>query len=195
MTDHRLRQERRIALGEQNREGALPPFVRVLFPKVGALPLGLLLTSSIRALAGRQPGLFDRLGEHRSACFFVDPTDLSFAFTVVPDGDKSVVRVVGKADTAAAEVVVRGPILMLLGLLDGTLDGDALFFKRIITISGRTEAILALRNAIDDAELRPADLLGLRGTLGRLADAGILGGLSAARRLASPARDQSMRRA
>ena len=72
-----------------------------------------------------------------------------------------------------------------LALLDGTQDGDALFFNRVISISGRTEAVLALRNAIEDAELTPADLMGLSGTLGRLADAGILGGLDVARRFAA----------
>lgn len=181
-------------MAEGPKEGELPAFVRVLFPTLGALPLGLLLTHSIRALTRRQPRLFDRLGEHRSACYFVDPSDLAFAFTVIPDGEKSLVRVVGKAAAGTADVVIKGPLLMLLGLLDGTLDGDALFFHRIISVSGRTEAVVALRNAIDDAELRPADLLGLQGALARLADAGILGGLSAARRLAAPAHTQAMRK-
>ncbi|GLS32270.1 Predicted lipid carrier protein YhbT, contains SCP2 domain [Mesorhizobium albiziae] len=170
---------------ERTKAGELPAFIRVLFPTVAALPFGLLLTRSVRVLAARQPRLFERLAEHRSACFFVDPTDLAFAFTVVPDGERSLVRIVGKAETSTASVVIRGPLLMLLGLLDGTLDGDALFFHRVISVSGRTEAVVALRNAIEDAELRPADLLGLHGAVARFADAGILGGLSAARRLAA----------
>jgi predicted lipid carrier protein YhbT len=145
----------------------------------------MLLTGSIRALARRQPRVFDRLGAHRSATFFIDPTDLAFAFTIVPDGENTLVRVVGKAATATADVVIRGPILMLLGLLDGSLDGDALFFNRIISVSGRTEAVVALRNAIEEAELRPADLLGVHGALARFADTTILGGLSAARRFAA----------
>lgn len=165
------------------RDGELPQIVRVLFPAFGAAPLGMLLTGSIRALARRRPRLFDRLGAHRSATFFIDPTDLAFAFTVVPDGEMTLVRVVAKAATATADVVIRGPILMLLGLLDGSLDGDALFFHRVISVSGRTEAVVALRNAIEEAELRPADLLGIHGALARFANATILGGLSAARRL------------
>jgi len=167
----------------KNTEGRLPTVVRHLFPAFAGLPLGPLLTLSLRSLAGRQPRLFDRLGEHRTACYFVDPIDLAFAFTVMPDGERSVVRVVRKSETATSSVLIRGPILTLLGLLDGTLDGDALFFSRIISISGRTEAVLALRNTIEDAELRPADLLGLRGALARLADTGILGALSVARQM------------
>ncbi len=103
----------------------------------------------------------------------------------MPDGAASVVRVTGKSGSFPCDVVIRGPLLMLLGILDGTLDGDALFFHRAIAVSGKTEAVVAMRNAIEDAELRPSDLLGLRGALARLADAGILGGLSAARHFAA----------
>ncbi|TGQ31462.1 lipid carrier [Mesorhizobium sp. M00.F.Ca.ET.216.01.1.1] len=164
-------------------EPTLPAVVRHLFPTIAGLPLGPLLTLSLRSLAGRQPRLFERLGEHRSACYFIDPVDLAFAFTVIPDGERSLVRVVRKSETATSSVLIRGPLLTLLGLLDGTLDGDALFFSRVISISGRTEAVLALRNTIEDAELRPADLLGLHGHLARLVDRGILGALNVARQM------------
>ncbi|WP_011578746.1 MULTISPECIES: ubiquinone anaerobic biosynthesis accessory factor UbiT [Chelativorans] len=169
-------------------EGRLPPFARQLCPVVAGLPLGPMLTLSLRSLARQRPGLFERLGEHRSVRYFVDPVDLAFAFTIIPDGMRSVVRVVRKEQTATSSVVVRGPLLMLLGLLDGTLDGDALFFNRVISVSGSTEAVLALRNTIEDAELLPADLLGLSGALARAANAGILGGLDAMRRLAASAK-------
>ncbi len=96
-------------------------------------------------------------------------------------------RTTGKSGATPSDVVIRGPILLLLGILDGSLDGDALFFHRAISVSGRTEAVVALRNAIEDAELRPSDLLGLRGILARLADSGISGGLSLARQFATGA--------
>ena len=38
-------------------------------------------------------------------------------------------------------------------MMHGSLDGDALFFSRDLVIEGDTAAGLALRNAIDDAEL------------------------------------------
>ena len=170
-----------------NEEPRLPASIRRLLPPFSAAPLGPFLTLSLRALARRRPGLFDRLGEHRAARFLIDPTDLSFAFAVVPDGVSATVRVTGKSGTGPCDVTIRGPLLALLGILDGTLDGDALFFHRAIAVSGRTEAVVALRNAIEDAELRPSDLLGLRGLAARLADAGILGGLGAARQFAAGA--------
>ncbi len=163
----------------------LPGLFGRLLPRVAVLPLGPALTLSLRSLARRRPGLFERLGEHRRARYLVDPVDLAFAFIVVPDGQRSTVHVAAKG--ASASVVVRGPLLALLGLLDGTLDGDALFFNRVIAIGGRTDAVVALRNAIEDAELSPADLLGFSGPLARLANEGILEGLGLARRLAASA--------
>lgn len=162
---------------------SLPPLVRAMPPFAG-LPLGPFLTVSLRALARRRPQVFERLGEHRRARYLIDPTDLPFAFCVVPDGTAAVVRMVFRSSEAPSDVAIRGPILTLLGILEGTLDGDALFFHRAISVTGKTEAVVALRNAIEDAELRPSDLLGLPGAFGRVADAGILGGLDVARRLA-----------
>ena len=169
---------------QHNAGPILPGFVRHLVPTVAGLPLGPMLTLSLRSLARRRPGLFERLGDYRSACFGIDPVDLAFAFRVVPDGQRSSVRVVSKDGIAGSDVLIRGPLLTLLSLLDGTLDGDAMFFGRVISISGRTEAVLALRNTIEDAELRPADMLGLHGLLARCVDKGVLGALDVARRLA-----------
>ena len=38
-----------------------------------------------------------------------------------------------------------------MGLIDGSYDGDALFFSRDLVVEGDIEAVIALRNAIDDA--------------------------------------------
>jgi predicted lipid carrier protein YhbT len=176
----------------RNDELCLPTLTRIL-PPFSGLPLGPLLTLSLRSLARRRPGMFDRLGTHRRARYLIDPTDLPFAFLMVPDGASAVVRAVGKGRLPPSDVIVRGPILVLLGILEGTLDGDALFFHRALSVSGRTEALVALRNAIEDAELRPSDWLGLTGSLGRLVDAGVLGGLHAARQMVAglPARPRA----
>jgi predicted lipid carrier protein YhbT len=157
----------------EREKGELPGFVRALTAPSRLLPLGLVLTLALRGLAKRRPALFDRLGEHARRSFVIEPSDMAFAFVMVPDGAHAEVRTVARG-RAAGDVHVLGPLLALLGLLDGTFDGDALFFNRAITVSGRTDALLALRNAIEDAELRPSDLLGLEGRAGTLADASIL---------------------
>ena len=57
---------------------------------------------------------------------------------------------------AAYDARIAAPLIVLLGMIDGTYDGDALFFSRDLVIEGDTEAVLALRNAIENAELAPS---------------------------------------
>jgi hypothetical protein len=45
--------------------------------------------------------------------------------------------------------------------------------------------VVALRNAIEDAELRPSELLGLTGRAGCVADEAVLGGIDAVRKVAA----------
>src|SRR5450759_3342112 len=47
---------------------------------------------------------------------------------------------------------IAGTFFNLLDMIDGSLDGDALFFSRDLQVSGDTEAVVALRNALDDFE-------------------------------------------
>ena len=42
-------------------------------------------------------------------------------------------------------------------MIDGQTDSDALFFNRELTVTGNTEAIVALRNALDDMDVTLAD--------------------------------------
>lgn len=171
---------------DPNDDATLPNPIRLLPAFPGRL-LGPLLTQALRSLARRRPEAFERLGEFSQAHFLIDPTDLPFAFHVVPDGRNALVSATARSKAAPSDVVIRGPILLLLGILDGSLDGDALFFHRAVSVTGRTEAVVALRNAIEDAELQPSDLLGFSGALGRLANSGILGGLSLARQIVTGA--------
>ncbi len=59
---------------------------------------------------------------------------------------------------------IEGPFLLLLNLVDGESDGDAAFFSRELSISGNTEAVVSLRNALDDVDgsvaQEAADLFG-----------------------------------
>lgn len=163
------------------RDGSLP-FARKLFPRIDAL--GTLFTKALCDLAKRRPCLFERLGEYRSSRFFIDPIDLSFGFLVVPDGDRSVVRVVDKSEKSSASIVIDGPVLMLLSLLDATVDGAALVRRQVISVEGPNDATLALRQAVDQGNLRPADLFGTNWRLKELTNHTILGILRAARHFA-----------
>jgi len=110
-----------------------------------------LLTGYARTVAKNHPGLFRRLGDHAHARFSLDPTDLPFVITLEPAG--GVPRVTVTRGAANADARIAGPLAALLGLVHGAFDGDALFFSRDLVIEGNTDAALALRNAVDDAEL------------------------------------------
>ena len=114
-------------------------------------PISLSLTACSRRIAKRHPGLFRRLGDYGDKRFILDPTDLPIMLCLDPDNGRPTVRVMRKPCAGTARI--SGPLAALLGLVHGAYDGDALFFSRDLVIEGDTGAALALRNAVDDAEL------------------------------------------
>lgn len=130
-----------------------PALASRLMQPLPLFPLRLAAQKVVDSLAARHPGLFARLGDQASKTFLLDPTDLPFAFILRPRPDKPAIDVVKRGEAVAWEAHIAGPFAALLGMLHGTMDGDALFFSRDIIIEGDTEAVLALRNAVDDAEI------------------------------------------
>jgi len=55
-------------------------------------------------------------------------------------------------DAPFSHARIAGTFLNLFDLIDGSLDGDALFFSRKLRVTGDTEAVVALRNALDDVD-------------------------------------------
>lgn len=105
------------------------------------------------------PGLFERLSAAGKPVFLIDPTDLPLSFLLDTDPLAPSLRVLKANDQAISDAVIRGKLSVLLALMQGSTDGDALFFSRSLEIEGDTEAVLALRNAIDDAEIDLIELL------------------------------------
>lgn len=128
----------------------LPPTVTLALRPLPLAPLRLPLALLLRQLARRHPVLFERLGEHAAKRFGIDPTDLPFAFILTPHPARPAIAVVRRLP-AQLDVRIAGPLAGLIGLVDGDLDGDALFFSRDLVVEGDVEAVLALRNAIDGA--------------------------------------------
>jgi predicted lipid carrier protein YhbT len=116
--------------------------------------LGLLRPVFQQLIAGmlrRHPELFERLGEYGERVFLIDPVDLPVVFLMKPSAARPRLTPHGRNEALAWEAAVRGPLPKLISMVNGEEDGDALFFSRDIVIEGDTEAVLALRNAIDDA--------------------------------------------
>jgi len=132
-----------------------------LFPPLGARllrslpmrPLSFLFGHAARGMAGRHTESFARLGSHADKRFLIDPTDLEITFLVRPRLADPKVDIFRRSSTPDWDARIAGPLAALLGMIHGAFDGDALFFSRDVVIEGDTEAALALRNALDDAEV------------------------------------------
>lgn len=109
--------------------------------------------SAARIIARRHRALVERLGSLAGTTFLIDPEDLPFRFVLRPDARRIRLEVVGRRRTPRCDATIRGPLWSLIDLVEGREDGDALFFSRELHISGDTEAVVALRNIIDGAEL------------------------------------------
>jgi len=139
-----------------------PPLSPVLLAGIALRPLppGLLqpiLNAVMTVFARRHPGMFDRLAGLGDATFLIDPIDLSFGFLLQPSPPPGLVAIDKDSLEEEPTATVRGPLLTLIQLLEGKLDGDALFFSRDLVVEGDTEAVVTLRNAIDGAGIDVKD--------------------------------------
>lgn len=163
------------------------------FPTAGAAalrfapltPLSLAGAHLVQNVGRRHPSLFARLGPLAKKTFLIDPTDLPFVFRLEPQPDAPRLEALRRQDAGHWDARIAGPLAALLGMVHGVYDGDALFFSRDLVIEGDTEAVLALRNAIDNEEIDLVDeAAALFGPLEFLASgparklAALLGGLS-----------------
>ncbi|PTM42100.1 SCP2 sterol-binding domain-containing protein [Bosea sp. 124] len=165
----------------------LPALVALALRPLPLAPLQPALALMLRRIGQSHPGLHGRLGEHASKRFGIDPTDLPFGFVLEPRPQRPSVQAV-RTLPKRLDARISGPLSALIGMAEGSLDGDALFFSRMLVVEGDVEAVLALRNAIDDARLDLGALL-----FGGL---GPLGGLLAEmlRRYRQPAAEQPVAR-
>lgn len=147
----------------------LTPFLLVGFALRPLPPAALqpALDFAMRAIHRRHPGLFDRLGGVGDPTYLIVPTDLPFVFLLKPDALVPSLRVFPDAEGLEADATIRGPLRTLTQLLEGKIDGDAMFFSRDLVIEGDTSAVVALRNAVDGAEIDVVeDVMAFLGPLG-----------------------------
>jgi O2-independent ubiquinone biosynthesis accessory factor UbiT len=137
--------------------------------RLGEDVTGPLLDRVLRRMAERHPRAFATLGELPEAVVLIDPLDqpAAIALTVGPSVS---VRIVER-EGAEAQARIRGPLAALMDLMEGRIDGDALFFRRELKIDGDTELVVAVRNAFDGEDMDlAADLAAAFGPFDRLVD-------------------------
>lgn len=111
----------------------------------------------VRHVAARRPRLFARIGASGTKRLLIDPTNMPFVVLLEPRPDRPRLRAFRRRNAPAHDARIAGTFLTLLDMIDGHLDGDALFFNRELSVQGDTEAVVALRNALDDMEGSVAD--------------------------------------
>ncbi|NPD20898.1 ubiquinone anaerobic biosynthesis accessory factor UbiT [Alterinioella nitratireducens] len=120
--------------------------------RLACLAVQPILSRTVRRIAARHPSLFARLGPHQTTDFLIDPVELPFALHLRPDPEALIFRAVPRDAAPRAGAVIRGRFMLLLELVDSEEDGDAAFFSRDLEVSGDTEAVVRLRNALDDVD-------------------------------------------
>lgn len=138
---------------KQMRLPKIPPLAGQVLAIVPLPALEGSLQRVARSFGRRHPAVFTRLGAHASKTYVIDPTDLPFVFRLRPWRPAPWIEAVLGPARQPWDARIAGSLAALLGMVHGTLDGDALFFSRDLVVEGDTEAVLALRNALDDAEV------------------------------------------
>lgn len=132
---------------------ALPALVTDALRPLPTAPLEFLLQRLVDSILARHPRLLDRVDGEGPRRFGIEPLDLPFAMVIETHRGAARLRVVSQLDGQQVDARIAGNLLALLDLVNGRHDGDALFFSRDLLVEGDIEAVLALRNAIDNAEL------------------------------------------
>lgn len=124
------------------------------------LPIPLVnftLRKLIHVISHRRPEIFRRIEGHHHKTFLIDATNIPFLICLRPNPDNPQLTAVRRRNVPESSARISGSFLTLLGMIDGRYDGDALFFTRDLCVEGDTEAVVCLRNALDDVEGSIAD--------------------------------------
>ncbi len=126
-------------------------------PPLPLFPLQPLFGRIVKDVAKRHPELFARLGPSCSKRYLINPSNVPFFLLLQPDPENPQLRAYNRGVGVEHDVYISGTFVTLLKMIDSQVDSDALFFNRDLTITGDAEAVVALRNALDDMDATLAD--------------------------------------
>ena len=148
----------RVTEGRSARE-SLRDLPRHLLAPLPLAPLQPVFRRVVEHVATSHPELFGRLGPHAGKRFLIDPVNLPFVLVLQPDSEQPRLVARRRHPVPLHDAAIAGSFGVLFAMIDGRLDGDALFFSRDLMITGDTEAVVALRNALDDLDENVVDNL------------------------------------
>ena len=121
-------------------------------PAVCLLPVQPLLKRIMKRIILDHPTIFDRLGPYKQCSYVIDASRLPFLLHLRPDPLNPRLRALTRGPSYPCDARITGSCAQLAKMADGCGDGDALFFSRDIHITGNLDAVVCLRNAIDDLD-------------------------------------------
>lgn len=126
----------------------LPKFLLRPVPVAAYKPF---LQFAMDAVLKEYPHLFERMEDYSDKLILMNPTDFPFVLVLSPDPLMPSLNAYKSENDCLYDASITGTLSTFMAMLDGKLDGDALFFSRDLTIEGETECVIALRNTLDDA--------------------------------------------
>ena len=114
--------------------------------------LNFALSRIMKKITYKRPLIFKRLQGHHQKIFVISISNLGLHLLLQPTPSFPRLSAHREIESTAYDAKISGSLLTLLGMVDGQYDGDALFFSRDLQISGDTEAVVCLRNALDDMD-------------------------------------------
>lgn len=135
------------------RDFRVPDIVSSALRPLPLLPLEIFLQQLTSSIVTRHPDILHRIGRPDLLRIGIDPIDVPFAIEITLRNSSAGVRLMRSLNGPPIDARITGTLAALMGLVDGEADGDALFFSREIAVTGDIAAILALRNAVDAAEI------------------------------------------
>jgi predicted lipid carrier protein YhbT len=138
---------RRVSSHRQNT-----PYAGVL-NLVPAPVLAPLVKRLNHVMRRRHPDLVAAFAGLDPAVVHVFPTGLRHRFALAFGGGRLEIHLLAPSDDSTAQAVIKGELAVLLDLLEGRYDGDAMFFSRELQITGDTAVIVAVRNTLDREEI------------------------------------------
>jgi predicted lipid carrier protein YhbT len=110
--------------------------------------LGRATSLLLKRMCRANPRLLKNLTAEKPSVVLIEPTDLPHRFVLRFGGAPPALQVV-QSRPENVDAGVKGPLAALIAMLEGRLDGDALFFNRTIIVTGDSEKIVTLRNLVD----------------------------------------------
>lgn len=135
-----------------NRQKKLSGLLRVFLVPIPLPLIQPVLLKIVQHISQNRPILFNRIGSHKDKLFLIDPTNLPFVFVLKAHPEHPFLKAYRRRKAPETEAKISGTVLTLMDMVDGRLDGDALFFTRALRVEGDTEAVVCLRNALDDLD-------------------------------------------